>query len=127
MRNFLIRVLINAIAISVAAYFIQGIEVTGDFVPLLIVGIVITIVNAFLKPILTLLTCPAVILTLGLFILVINGLVLLAAAEVSGGALNIVGFWPAFWGGIIMAIVNMLLEGLFGLREEPESRKHGGE
>lgn len=118
MRDFIIRIIINAIAISVAAYFIQGIQVTGDFVPLLIVGAVITITNALIKPILTLLTCPAVILTLGLFILVINGLVLQTAAYFAGNAFNITDFWAAFWGGIIMAIVNMFLEGMLGVDDK---------
>lgn len=123
MRNFIIRVIINAIAISIAAYLLPGIVVTDNLVPLLIVGAVITLANAFLKPILTLLTCPAVILTLGLFIFVINGLVLWVAADLSGGALIINGFWAAFWGGIIMAIANMILEGMFGIREEEEKGK----
>jgi len=124
MRNFIIRAIINAIAIAIAAYFIPGIEVTNDIVPLLIVGAIITLANAVIKPILTFLTCPAVILTLGLFIFVINGLVLQAAAYFAGNALNIVDFWPAFWGGIIMAIVNMILEGVFGIQEEDEKAKH---
>lgn len=123
MRNFLIRAIINAIAIAIAAYVLPGIAVTNDIVPLLIVGVVITLTNAVIKPILTLLTCPAVILTLGLFILVINGLVLWVAADFAGNALVITGFWPAFWGGIVMAFVNMILEGMFGIREEKEKPK----
>lgn len=123
MRNFLIRAIINAIAIAVAAYVLPGIAVTNDIVPLLIVGVIITLVNAVIKPILTLLTCPAVILTLGLFILVINGLVLWVAADFAGDALVITGFWPAFWGGIIMAFVNMMLEGMFGVRESKEQKR----
>lgn len=122
MRNLLIRAIINAVAIAVAAYILPGIAVTNDFVPLLIVGLVITIANAVVKPILTLLTCPAVILTLGLFIFVINGLVLWIASDLLGNSLEIVGFWPAFWGGIIMAFVNMVLEGMFGIREEKEGK-----
>ena len=123
MRNFIVRIIINAIAIAVAAYFLEGIQVTNDLVPLLIVGVIITLTNAVIKPILTLLTCPAVLLTLGLFILVINGLVLWIAADFAGNSLVITGFWPAFWGGIIMAIVNMFLEGMFGIREEQEENK----
>lgn len=123
MRNFIIRAIINAIAISVAAYVLPTITVTGDIVPLLIVGAIITLANALLKPILTLLTCPAVLLTLGLFVFVINGFVLYIASEFAGGALVIDGFWPAFWGGIIMAIVNMILEGVFGVRDEDKKGK----
>jgi putative membrane protein len=121
MRNLLIRAIINAVAITVTAYIIPGITVTESLVPLLIVGIVIAIVNSFMKPILTLLTCPAVILTLGLFILVINGLVLQIAAYFAGDAFMIDGFWAAFFGGIIMAIVNMVLEGIVG-KDEKKSK-----
>lgn len=118
MRNLLVRGIINAIAVAVTAYIIPGITVTQDIVPLLIVGIVIAIVNSFMKPILTLLTCPAVILTLGLFILVINGFVLQIAAYFAGGAFTIDNFWAAFFGGIVMAIVNMILEGIVGKDEK---------
>lgn len=124
MREFIIRAIINAIAIAIAAYIIPGIEVTNDIVPLLIVGAIITITNALIKPILTLLTCPFILITLGLFILVVNGLVLQAAAYFAGDAFIINGFWPAFWGGIIMAIVNMILEGAFGLRETEAKQKN---
>lgn len=118
MREFIIRAVINAIAVSIAAYVLPGIEVANDIVPLLVVGAIITLVNALIKPIITLLSCPFVILTLGLFILVINGVVLQIAATFAGDALVITDFWPAFWGGIIMAIVNMFLEGMFGVEKK---------
>lgn len=114
MRNLLIRAIINAIAVAITAYIIPGIHVTQDIVPLLIVGLIIAVVNSLIKPILTLLTCPAVILTLGLFILVINGFVLQIAAWAAGDAFMVDGFWAAFFGGIVMAIVNMVLEGVVG-------------
>lgn len=114
MRNFIIRILINAIAIIVAARLLPGIEVTNEFAPLLLVALILTIVNATLKPILMLLSCPLVLLTLGLFILVVNALALQIAAYLSGPNFTIDGFWPAFWGGIIMAILNMVLEGIIG-------------
>jgi putative membrane protein len=114
MRDFLVRVIINAIAIFITAALIPGITVSNDILPLLLVGIVLTLVNALLKPILLFLSCPAVILTLGLFVLVINGFVLQIAAYFAGDAFNVENFWAAFLGGIVMAIVNMLLEGLLG-------------
>jgi putative membrane protein len=114
MRDFLVRVIINAIAIFITAALIPGITVSNDILPLLLVGIVLTLVNALLKPILLFLSCPAVILTLGLFVLVINGFVLQIAAYFAGDAFNVENFWAAFLGGIVMALVNMLLEGLLG-------------
>jgi len=118
MRNFIIRILINAIAVVVMAQVLPGIQVTNEFVPLLIVALVLTIVNATLKPILLLLSCPLVLLTLGLFILVVNAFALQIAAYFSGDNFIIDGFWPAFWGGIIMAVINMVLEGIIGKDDE---------
>ena len=114
MRDFLIRVIINAIAVAITATIIPGIAVTNDIFPLLMVGVILTLVNAFIKPILMLLSCPAVLLTLGLFILVINGVVLQIAASFAGDSFTIASYWDAFLGGIVMAIVNMVLEGLLG-------------
>lgn len=125
MRNLVIRIIINAIAIVIAASLIPGISVNNELGPVLIVGLAITIVNAALRPILTFLTCPAVILTLGIFILVINGLLLQIAAYFAGSNFDIDGFGAAFLGGIVMAIVNMILEGFFRMDErpaEPEKR-----
>ncbi|MDQ7034601.1 MAG: phage holin family protein [Anaerolineae bacterium] len=91
MRNFLLRVIINAIAIAVAATLIDGINVTNDIFPLLMVGAILTVVNVLIKPILLLLSCPAVILTLGLFIFVVNGMLLRVAAYFAGDAFSIEG------------------------------------
>lgn len=120
--QFLARIIINALAILVTAYIIPGIHVTDDIIPLLFVGLIITLVNAFIRPILTFLSCPFVLLTLGLFILVINGLVLQIAASLTS-SLTIDGFFAAFLGGIVMAIINMVLEGLFGMREEASAKR----
>ena len=115
LRNFVLRLIINMIALVVTATVIPGIAVSNEFMPLLVVALIFGIVNALLKPILTLLTCPAVILTLGLFLLVINGFVLQLTAYFAGGRFTVDGFWAAFFGGIIMAITNMVLEGIVGL------------
>ena len=121
MRDIIVRVIINAVAVAVTAMIVPGIDVSNDIVPLLLVGIVLTLVNAFIKPILMLLSCPFVLLTLGLFVLVVNALVLWIAAYFSGDALVIGGFWSAFFGGIVMAIVNMVLEGLLGDKQTPQA------
>lgn len=126
MRNFLIRAIINAVAIFITASIVPGISVSSDIVPLLLIGIVITIVNTFIKPLIMLLSCPLVILTLGLFVLVINGLVLQIAAWLVGDSFNIEGFWPAFLAGIVMAIINMILEWLIGGSDkQPTKVKQG--
>jgi putative membrane protein len=114
MVNFLVRALINAVAIAVTSYFVGGVDVDTNIVPLFLVGAIITIINATIKPILSFLSFPVTIITLGLFILVINALMLGLAAWVSGGMLDVNGFWPALIGGIVLAIVNMVLEAVLG-------------
>lgn len=117
MREFFIRVVINAISIAMTAMLIPGIQVVNnDMGTLLIIGLVFGIVNSLLKPILMFLTCPAVVVTLGLFVLVINGVLLLVTESLVGDRLIIEGgIWTAILGGIVMAIVSMVLEGVMGL------------
>jgi putative membrane protein len=111
MRDFVLRVFINAIAIFVTAQLLQsGIHIANDSVAtLLLIGLVISLINAFVKPVLRLLSCPFVLLTLGLFVLVING-VLLLLADALLDTLTIDGLGWAILAGIIMAIVSTVLE-----------------
>jgi putative membrane protein len=82
-------------------------------------------VNAFIRPLLTLLSCPFVLLTLGLFMLVINALCLWLASWLAtalfGAGFNVDGFWPAFWGSIVVSIVSFLLS-LFLPDDDEEQR-----
>ena len=123
MRNFLIRIIINAIGIALTAEILPGIHVANnDLGTLLIIGLVFGIVNALLKPLLILLTCPAVILTLGLFLLVINGIMLLVTASLIPARLQIDGFGWAVLGGIVMGIIGIILESVLGLRDKDKKR-----
>jgi putative membrane protein len=123
MRYFFIRVIINAIGIALTAEILPGIHVANnDLGTLLIIGLVFGIVNALLKPLLVLLTCPAVILTLGLFLLVINGLMLLITASLIPARLQIDGLGWAILGGIVMGIIGIVLEGVLGVRDEDKRR-----
>lgn len=124
MREFVLRVIINAVAIAIVAQLVPGIRLVNDTLgTLLIIGLVFGVVNAIVKPILILLTCPAVIITLGLFILIINGLMLRLTASLLPDRLQIDGLWPAILGGIIMSIISMLLEGVLGVRDDKDKRK----
>jgi putative membrane protein len=114
MGNFLVRVLINAVAIAITSYFVGGVDVQTNLVALFVVGAIITIINATIKPILSALSIPITVITLGLFILVINAAMLGLAAWLSGDMLDVNGFWPALLGGIVLAIVNMVLESVLG-------------
>lgn len=124
MGKFLLRVIINAIAIAVTASLLSGIHVINrDLGTLLIIGLIFGIINALVKPILSVLTCPFIILSLGLFLFVINGLMLLLTASLSGGRLVVDSFWWAVLGGIVMSIVGMILESILGVRDSKDKEK----
>lgn len=120
MREFVIRVLINAVAIAVTAMLIPSIHIADNsLATLLVIGLIFGIVNSLLKPLVFLLTCPAVLLTLGLFIFVINGLMLLITDSLAGDRLIIEGgIFSAILGGMVMAGVSMLLESLLKLDDK---------
>ncbi|MCW1968615.1 MAG: phage holin family protein [Anaerolineae bacterium] len=116
--SFLIRIVVNAIALWATAYLLPGMTVSGSIVNLLILGAVFGVVNALVKPIITALSCPLVILTLGLFILVINGGMLLLTASLVGPEMMQIRDWTvAIIAGIVMGIINMILETIVGLSE----------
>lgn len=108
MRNFVIRLVVNAVALSAAAYIVDGIHLSDDLVQVLLVALVFGLVNAILKPIVMFLALPFVFLTLGLFALVVNaGMLLLTDRLVD--ALRVDGFGAAFWGAIVISLVSMVL------------------
>ncbi len=111
MGKILLRIITYAIAIDLTAKLLPGIHLANsELGTLLIIGLIFGIVNAFIKPILMVLTCPFVLLTLGLFVLVINGLLLLLTAQLSGKLLTIDNFGWAVLGGLIMGIISVILE-----------------
>ena len=119
MRRFLIRWIINAAALGAAAWLLDGIRV-DDGVLLFLVALVFGLVNSLIRPILKLLTCPLILLTLGLFTLVINALMLLLTSWISEQlalGFSVHGFWTAFWGGLIVSIVSFLLSTLLDERD----------
>jgi len=115
--NALIRVLITAVALAVATALVPGIELNGHttlskVLTLIVVALIFGIVNTFLKPVIKAVGCLFYILTLGLIGLVVNGLLLWLASWVAGKLklpFHITGFWPAFWGAIIVGLVSWLL------------------
>lgn len=110
MARLLIRVVINAVALYVAAAVLgENMSVPTDALGLAIVALVFGLVNAFIKPIVTLLTCPLTIVTLGLFTIVVNALMLMLTGWLTGGQVAISGFGWALVGGIIVGIVSTLL------------------
>ncbi len=112
MRHLLLRWIINAIALAIAATFVSGIHVDGGWLVLALVALIFGLVNALIRPVVTLLTCPLIILTLGLFTLVINAVMLLLASWIAGLlgiGFSVEGFGPAFWGGLVISIVSFVL------------------
>ena len=106
--NLILRLLINAAALWVAAQLVNGISLDGGFGAILIVALIFGVVNAIIRPILTLFTLPAVILTLGLFIFVINALMLWLTSAMSS-TLTVNGFGAALLGSIVISLVSWLL------------------
>jgi len=106
--KFLIRLVINAIALGLAVTLVQGLDFTGNVFGLLIVAIVFGLVNALIKPIVRIVTLPISVVTLGLFSLVINALMLLLTGWLTE-PLEVSGFFPALWGSIIISIVSTVL------------------
>lgn len=109
--RLIIRILANSAAILIASKYISGFVFTGSPTDLFIAGAVIGLINGLIKPIIELIALPVVFLTLGLFNIVINvGLLLLADNFLT--QLTIKGFWPAFWGVIIISVANHLISHL---------------
>jgi putative membrane protein len=103
----LFRWCLNALALMLVAYlYSSGVQVTGIF-PALIAALVLGLVNALIRPVLVLLTLPVTILTLGLFIFVINALLFWLVAEMVTG-FNVSGFWAAMLGSIMFSVITMV-------------------
>ena len=113
--RFLARLLLNGVAVLVAAWFIPGLHVTSPAAAL-ISGAILGLVNALVRPVLVLLTLPITLLTLGLFLFVVNAICFaLTAALVPG--LSIDGFWPALFGALVVSLVSWILNGLLVRKE----------
>jgi putative membrane protein len=118
MRNFLLRLVINAIALAVTAAVLPGIHVKNDSIgTLAIVALIFGIVNALVKPIFVILSCPLILLTLGLFMLVINGVMLLITDSLSGGRFTVDGLGWAILGGLVVNLIGQIVETVLGVNK----------
>jgi putative membrane protein len=103
---------------------VSGVTFTGDWLPFIGVAIVFGIVNAFIGPVAKILTLPLIIVTLGIFALVVNGLMLWLTSSLSGSlglGFHVTGFWAAFWGALVVSIVSTILSLFIA---EPSRRHH---
>jgi len=122
--KLLVRWVIAALALFVAAWLVPGIAVDGNgWVVYAVMAVILGLVNAIVRPLLKLMTCPLILLTLGVFVLVINALTLLLASSIAVNWFNVGfyvdGFWPAFLGGLIVSIVTVILSAL--VREDDKT------
>ena len=121
MTKFILRWIINAVALYLAIFLLdgRGVDFTGNWVSIIWLALIFGLVNAFLGPLLKLLTCPLIILTLGLFTILINTFLFWLTGWIGQSfnlGLTINGFWPAFLGGLIMSVVSVVLSMI--LRDE---------
>lgn len=110
-RTIAVRLVTNAVALFVADALITGIRI-GDWQALALMAVILGVVNLLAKPLLKAITCPLIVLTLGLFLLVINTAMLGLSAWIArqtGADVRIDGFWPAFAGALIISLVSWLL------------------
>jgi putative membrane protein len=120
--RFVLRVLVSAAALGVATWAVSGIELLAGsgwtrVGTLLAVALIFGLINATLKPLIKVIGCAFYVLTLGLAALVVNGLLLWLTSVVAGDLtlpFHVTGFWPAFWGAIVVGLVSWLLNLLIG-------------
>ena len=125
--RFLTWLVSNAIALAVAAWAFDGIwfegaghgtaEIRDKLVPLLVVALILGVVSSFVKPVLKILSIPFIIVTLGLFLLVINAAMLMLTSWLAGlldVGFHVDGFWTAVGGAIVITVVDWIVDGLIG-------------
>jgi putative membrane protein len=111
-RSLLLHWVLNAAALWIAAALVPGLEFTGGPGRLLLLAAVFGLVNSTLRPLLAILTCPLIVVTLGLFTLVINAVMLLVTGRLSESwnlGFTVSGFWAAFFGGLVVGLVSMVV------------------
>ena len=124
--RFLLRLIVTAAALWVTVRFVPGIEYRGNWLGLVIVALVFGVVNAFIRPILFLLTCPLVLATLGLFVFVLNGLMLWLTSMFATGLgidFQVLGIVPAILGALCVGIVSTILNIFVGDPKEAKAKE----
>lgn len=125
-QKLLLRWLINGVALYLAAELVPGIETEGGWQVLLLMALIFGLVNALVRPILKFLTCPLIMLTLGLFTLVINALMLQLASWL-GRQLDlgfyVENFWAAILGALVISVVSFVLTMIIGDDDKDKKKK----
>ncbi len=124
MRNLLLRLIVNAAALAATAALLPGVSVRdNEMGTLLVIAFVFGLVNAVLKPVFLVLSCPLIILTLGLFVVVVNGLMLLITDALAGGRFTVDGLGWAILGGLVVGAISGILERAFDLDEKDREKR----
>jgi putative membrane protein len=130
LRKLLLRWLINVLALFAAAVVVKGIGVEearwAGWVVFAVVAVIFGLINALIRPLLKVLTCPLILLTLGLFTLVINALMLWLTGEISEAlhlGFYVEDFGAAFWGGLVVSIVSVVLNLIVRDEDERQERR----
>jgi putative membrane protein len=124
MLKLILRLIINAVALWIAITFVPGIRAEPSWLGILGLALIFGVINALLRPLIELLTCPLIILTLGLGTLLINTLLFWLCGLIGnqfGFGFTVDGFWPAFFGALIVSLVSLVLT-LF-LKDELKGRR----
>ena len=122
--KFLLSLVITALALAAAAHLVPGISY-GTPKDLALMALVVGLVNAIITPVVKFLSCPFIILTLGLVIPIINALMLLLATKIAsmfGINFRVEGFWAALFGAILVSIVSIVLGAITGAFRRDEKR-----
>lgn len=127
--NFLLKLVISAIAVMITAYFLDGVTMGNNqfittsspqvnkLITALLVAIVLAFLNSIVKPVLTILSLPITFFTLGLFLLVINAIIILFADKLVDG-FKVDGFWTALWFSLVLSLLSSILDLTKGKEKE---------
>lgn len=124
MTKFIIRWAINAVGLYAAIWIVPGIALHGNWTGVLWLALIFGLLNALVRPLLKFLTCPLIILTLGLFTIIINTLMLMLTSRVGqaiGIGLSVDGFWTAVLGSLVISLVSVVMSVIF--RDELKGKK----
>ena len=125
MNKFLLRWIINSLAVFAAVSFVPGINWTNDWVSVIGLGLILTLVNMIVRPLAKFVGCLPIILTLGLFMLVINAFLFWLTGQIGlafGMGFTVDGFWPALLGSLVVSAVSIVM-GMILHDESKSNRK----
>lgn len=108
--KLILQILANALAIAIAAYFIDSISFTGNIINYAIVGAILTVANLIIRPILKIISAPLIFISFGLFLVIINAIILFGV-DLFIDELTITGIWGYVWATLIIAILNAIIVG----------------